>query len=84
MNNQVPSAGNTQWPALSSIFLNRLPLLLQFLYLDDRDPRLEPRGQLREHLPEQLLVLQDLPHLHDPHNRCLQNRAGITSLSLSN
>lgn len=52
---------------------------MQFLYLDDRDARLEPGGQLREHLPKQLLVLQDFPHLHDPHDRSLQNRAGKTS-----
>lgn len=49
-------------------------------YLDDRDAWLEARGQLRQHLPEQLLVLQDLPHLHDPHDRCLVPGGGQMGL----
>ena len=44
------------------------------LYLNHWDPRLEPGGQLSQHFSEQLLVLQDLPHLHDPHDGRLVTR----------
>lgn len=36
-------------------------------YLDHRDSGFESGRQLVQHFSQKLLVLQDLPHLHDPH-----------------
>lgn len=41
-------------------------------YLDDGDSGFESGRQLVQDFSEELLVLQDLPHLHDPHYSSLQ------------
>lgn len=41
-------------------------------HLDDGNSGFEPRRQLIQDLSQELLVLQNLPHLHDPHYGSLQ------------
>lgn len=43
-------------------------------YLDDGDSGFESGRQLVQDFGQKLLVLQDLPHLHDPHYGGLQTQ----------
>lgn len=46
-------------------------------YLDDGDSGFESGRQLVQDFSQELLVLQDLPHLHDPHYSSLQVHINI-------
>ena len=60
-------------------------------YLDDWDSGFESRRQLIQDFSQKLLVLQDLPHLHDPHYgrlkthiRYCKEKSGLLCCSLIN
>lgn len=58
-----------------------LALKYDVRYLDDGDSGFESGWQLIEDFSQKLLVLQDLPHLHDPHDGSLQSHKQRVSQS---
>lgn len=53
------------------VMLTNLIFIKSVCYLDDGDSGFESGRQLVQDFSQELLVLQDLPHLHDPHYRSL-------------
>ena len=51
-------------------------------YLDDGDSGFESGRQLVQNFSQELLVLEDLPHLHDSHYRSLRTHISVNSLVL--
>ena len=67
-------SGSCSFYCVCALIIGTLGVVV-FTYLDDGDSGLEAGRQLVQDLGQELLVLQDLPHLHDPHYGSLHTHA---------